>query len=151
MPSVRNPLSGFLLTIVVAAVAGVPIVIAATLMPYMEFLLFFLGFAMFAAGVLAGRASYMGLMGFAGGYIGGFLGLFTMMSLIFPIPWYLYLSALFPLAAALGGAISGSLHGKHLNQVLVAAPKTRRCPRCGAQVGISARHCWDCHAALPAT
>lgn len=151
MPNVRNPLSGFLLTIMVAALSCVPIVIAAIFIPYMEFLLFYLGFAMFAAGVLAGRASYMALMGLSGGYIGGFVGLFTMMSLIYPIQLLLYFAFLFPLATALGGAVSGSLHGRHLNQVLVAAPKTRRCPRCGAQVGISARRCWDCHASLPAT
>lgn len=134
-----------------AALLCIPVVIGALYIPYMEFLLFYMGFAMFAAGAFAGRTSYMASSGFAGSYAGAFVGLYVTMSAIYPIPWMLYFALIFPLAAGLGGMVTGRLGSRRLDKVAVDAPKVRRCPRCGAQVGVSARRCWDCHAALPSS
>lgn len=146
---VRNPLSGLLLTVLVALGLSVAVVIGAMFVPYMEFLLFYMGVALFAVGVIAGRTSYLRSAGAMGSYLGGFVGLYVTLNVLYPIPWTVYFALFFPLAAALGGAVSASLSARRISQVLVESRKARRCPRCGSRVGPAARRCWDCHAALP--
>lgn len=150
MVNVRNPVSGFALTAVAAAILSGIVTFVGTLIPYMEFRLFYLGFALFAAGVLAGRPSFVGFSGFAGGYIGSFFGLLVAQLLFWSYNQWLYPMAIaFSLATGLGSWVTAKSRSRHLDRVLQAAPKLRRCPRCGAKVGANARKCWDCHAALP--
>ncbi len=148
---VRNPLSGFALTILSSALLCIPVVVGMIFVPYMEFLLFYLGFAMFGVGVLAGRTSYLASMGFAGVYVGGFVGLYFSMMFLYWSSYLFSLALVFPLAGALGGALSGRLARGRLDRAVVSVTKGRRCPRCGSRVGPAARHCWDCHASLPTT
>lgn len=151
MTSVRNPVSSFLLTTLTAAGLSFVAAIGSLLLPYMEFRLFYLGFALFAVGFLAGRMSYVGFIGFFAGYVGGLVGLYSFLQLFWYLPWYWFwlITAGFAGSCGLGSAVSAKLVNRHLDHVIEAAPKTRRCQRCGAKVGVSARKCWDCKAPLP--
>lgn len=150
MATVRNPVSGFALTAVASAILSGIVIYVGTLIPYMEFRLFFLGFALFAAGAAAGRPSFVGFTGFAGGYIGSFFGMLLAQLLFWSYNQWLYPMAIaFSLSTGLGSWVTAKFRSRRLERVLMAAPKLRRCPRCGSRVGPTARKCWDCHSALP--
>ncbi len=57
----------------------------------------------------------------------------------------------FGAACGLGGAASGKLGLKRIERLTERAPKMRRCLKCGAKVGMSARKCWSCRSYLPPT
>src|SRR5881296_1946275 len=57
----------------------------------------------------------------------------------------------FVAACGLGGAASGKLGLKRIDRLTERAPKMRRCLKCGAKVGMSARKCWSCRSYLPPT
>src|SRR5207247_7045819 len=53
-------------------------------------LLFYLPFALFGAGVLAGRTTFLGSIGFIGGSIGGFIGVYIFQVFLVPGGWPLW-------------------------------------------------------------
>jgi len=146
----RNPLLSFLITTVAAAGLSGGASLGALLLPYAEFRLFYLGLVLFAMGFLAGRASYIGFMSFAGGYVGGFWGVYVFRQLVWYLEWYWFwpIAAGMAFSCGLGCFLSSKLMGQRLDREIQAAPRTRRCQRCGAKVGIGARKCWDCNAPL---
>ena len=144
----RNPLAGFALAIVITApIAGVA-GFAAAFLPYLEFRLFFLGGARFAAGCFAARETFLGSLGFVGAYLGAFAG-FYVAELLFwtDVPMELLALAL-AAAAGLGGLIAGKIGVIQLDRMKAIAPAQRRCQNCGARVGLSAHKCWSCKASL---
>jgi hypothetical protein len=148
MAKIRNPLAGFALTILWALGLAALVTFASTFIPYLEFRLFFLGFALFGAGVLAGRQSYLASLGFVGSYLGGFVGMYLIQIFFWWNPWLYLMTTLLSVACALGGAMTGKLGLRRLDRATEEAPKVRRCPRCGSRVGPTARRCWDCRAFL---
>jgi len=144
MPKVRNPLVGFGLTIAWALGLAAGVTFASTFIPFIEFRLFFLGFALFGAGALAGRQSYLASLGFFGAYLGSFVGLYVVQTLFWYNPWILLMTAAMAGACGLGGATTGKLGLRRIERAAMEAPKSRHCPRCGARVGPTARKCWDC-------
>ncbi len=148
MAKVRNPLAGFALTILWALGLSALVTFACTFIPFLEFRLFFLGFALFGAGALAGRQSYLASLGFVGGYLGGFVGLYVVQMFFWWNPWLFPMTAALAAACGLGGAMTGKLGLRRLERAAQAASKTRHCPRCGSRVGPTARKCWDCKAYL---
>src|SRR3972149_10054676 len=94
MPNVRNPIFSLLLTMTMAAglslLLAIPVVLFPLLgLPYFELQVFCLAFAAFGVGMIAGRASFLGSMGFAGALIGGLAG-FPLFPLVFPpVRWLL--------------------------------------------------------------
>ncbi len=144
MPKVRNPLSGFGLTIVWALGLSAVVTFGSTFIPFLEFRLFFLGFALFGAGTLAGRQSYLASLGFVGSYLGSFVGLYIVQTLFWYNPWIFLVTAAMAGACGLGGATTGKLGLRRIERAAMVAPKTRHCPRCGSRVGPTARKCWDC-------
>ncbi len=137
---------------------GVPILF----LPQPELVYFYLPFALFGVGLFAGRATFLGSLGFVGGTLGGFVGiyLFQLVSSqlfliavrwpIWPIDWALMILA-FAATCGLGGAASGKLGLKRMQRRDEHAAKMRRCLKCGVKVGISARKCWSCRSYLPPT
>ncbi len=148
MPKVRNPLVGFAFTILGALGLSALVTLASTLIPFLEFRLFFLGFALFGAGAFVGRQSYLASLGFVGGYLGAFVGLYIIQAFFWWNPWLFAMTAALAAACGLGGAMTGKLGVRRLERAAQQAPKTRRCPRCGSRVGPTARKCWDCRAYL---
>ncbi len=145
----RNPLVGFALAILVSAILSGIVGYAATYIPFLEFQLFFLGFALFAVGVFAGRRTFMGTLGFVGSYLGAFVGLYLAEQLFWPSTTSMEIMALvFSLAAGLGGLVTGKLGILRLDRIQRITPGLRRCQACGARVGISAHKCWSCKATL---
>jgi len=148
MAPVRNPLAGFALTILVALGLSL-LAMAGTLpIPYLEFLLFYLGFALFGVGLVAGRLACLGSLGFVGSYLGAFVGLYLGEVLFWPNPWMVLVALAFSAPCALGGGLGGHLGTRRLERALSSAPALRRCRSCGARVGESARRCWSCKASL---
>lgn len=148
--TVRNPLAGFMLAILSAlglsAVAGY----ASTYVPYMEFRLFFLGFAFFGIGAFAGRKTYLGSLGFVGAYLGTFLG-FYLVEQFFAADFWIgpqALALVLAFAAGLGGFVTGKIGVHRLERQQRFTSGLRRCSSCGARVGVSARKCWSCKATL---
>ncbi len=149
-PPVRNPLAGFALAIVTAGVLSAIAGYACTYIPYTELRLFFLAFALFGIGTVAGRKTFLGSLGAVGAYLGGFIGLY-LTEQVFWVNAHMELYAMgLALAAALGGFISGKLGVVRLNRVHHFASTVRRCPSCGERVGPSANKCWSCKASLSA-
>jgi hypothetical protein len=123
---------------------------ASIFIPYLEFRLFFLGFVFFGAGAFAGRKTYMGSLGFVGAYLGAFLG-FSLAEQLFwepTFPWMEPLALGLAVAAGLGGFMMGKIGVHRLEREQRVTPGLRRCSRCGARVGVSARKCWSCKAFL---
>jgi len=158
MATVRNPLSALLVTILAALgliiLAGIPLFF----LPYFELQLIVLCFAAVGIGAIAGRSSLIGSMGFAGALVGGFFGAFVYVYLIaepmflWPtVGWELPIALGIGALSGLGGLLTGKLGIGRVEKALGAMPHTRRCGRCGAKVGISARKCWSCRAYLPPT
>ena len=145
----RNPLAGFALAIattaLIAGVAG----FASTFLAYMEFRLFFLGFALFAAGFLAARRTFLGFLGFVGAYLGAFAGVYVAELLFWTDAPMEILALALALAAGLGGLLAGKIGILQLDRMKAHAPTQRRCHNCGARVGVSAHKCWSCKASLP--
>lgn len=150
MPSgpVRNPLAGFALAIVTSALLAGVAGYASTYIPYTEFQLFILGFALFGVGAFAGRRTFLGSLGLVGAYLGAFVGVYVSEIFFWPNPWMELLALGLALAAGLGGLVTGKLGVITLSRSR-APPKTiRRCRNCGARVGMSAHKCWSCKASL---
>ena len=145
---VRNPLVGFALAILEAALLSGLAGFASTFIPYTEFRLFFLGLALFGAGLFAGRKTYLGSLGSVAGYLGAFVGLYVAEQLFWTNPWMELLALGLALAAALGGFVTGKLGVIRLDRVRSVRPGPRRCRNCGARVGLSAHKCWSCKASL---
>ncbi len=158
MASVRNPLAGFGLTILgtlgLSFLAGIPILF----LPQRELTYFYFPFALFGVGVFSGRTTFLGSLGFIGGLLGGIAGVWFFQFLFLPAGWPMWPAGLqvlmtlgFGAACGLGGAASGKLGLKRIDRLTERAPKMRRCLKCGAKVGMSARKCWSCRAYLPPT
>ncbi len=158
MPIVRNPLIGFALTILgslgLSFLVGVPILF----LPARELLLFYLPFALFGVGLFSGRTTFIGSLGFVGGMLGGFFGIYTFQSLflpsgwpMWPAEWTVLLTLAFGAACGIGGMASGKLGQKRIDRMTEHGPKMRRCHKCGAKVGLAARKCWSCRTYLPPT
>ncbi len=148
MSKVRNPIAGLVITIIWALGLSAVVTFAGTFIPFLEFRLFYLGFALFGAGIVAGRQSYLASMGFVAGYLGSFMGLYLVQMLFWYNAWMFLLSLVMAGACGLGSATTGKLGLRRIELAAMAAPKTRHCPRCGARVGPTARKCWDCKAYL---
>ena len=144
----RNPLAGFVLAILASALLSGIVGFASTFIPFMEFRLFFLGFALFGVGVFAGRRTFLGSLGFVGAYLGAFLGLYLAEQLFWTNGYMEILALAFAGAAGLGGLVTGKLGLVRLNRLQVVTPGPRRCHACGARVGVSAHKCWSCKATL---
>lgn len=158
MPTVRNPLSGLALTILGALglsfLVGLPILF----LPAREIGLLYLPFVLFGIGMFAGRSSYIGFMGFAGATLGAFVAMYAFRSLFLPTGWPMWpsgwgilLDVGFALACGLGGLATGKLGLRRIERMTAHGAKVRRCRRCGAKVGLTARKCWSCRAYLPPT
>ncbi len=151
MKAVRNPLSGFVLTILSALGLSVLASVPVLFVPYVELQVVILGFVMFAVGVVAGRWSLLGSMGYVGAFVGGFFGFLAFQFLLWPTGWEYLLALLYGAIGGLGGAVTGKLGLRRVEKMVQSMPKSRRCQRCGARVGLSARKCWSCRAYLPPT
>src|SRR2546423_12051349 len=85
--TVRNPLAGFAITIfgaiALAFLAGIPILF----LPQAELVYFYLPFALFGVGMLSGRSGFLGTLGFVGGTLGGFVGIYVFQTLFVPQGW----------------------------------------------------------------
>ena len=158
MATVRNPLAGFAITIfgalALAFLVGVPILF----LPQPELVYFYLPFALFGVGMLSGRSGFLGLLGFVGGTLGGFVGLYTFQTLFVPQGWPLWpvglailLDFAFGAFCGAGGLVMGRLGLRRIDRMAEHGMKMRRCLKCGAKVGIAARKCWSCRAYLPPT
>ena len=146
---IRNPLTAFVLAILLSlfltAVAGY----ASTYVPFMEFRLFALGFAAFGIGALAGRRIFLGSLGFVGPYLGAFVGL-LLAQLLFWVqdPWMELIALGLALPAGAGGFMMAKVGVHRLERSQRVTPGLRRCSSCGARVGVSAHKCWSCKATL---
>ncbi|OGS50033.1 MAG: hypothetical protein A3K65_10030 [Euryarchaeota archaeon RBG_16_68_12] len=146
----RNPLSGFALTIVGALALTVLVSIPTLLIPFPELRAIVLAFVLFGVGAAAGRTSYLGWMGFAGAFVGGFFGSVLFQSLFWPTGGWEYLLGLaLGATCGIGGGVTGKLGLRRVARVVKALPRARRCQRCGARVGLTAQKCWSCRAFLP--
>src|SRR2546427_8156288 len=158
MPTVRNPLAGFALTIVgalgLAFLVGVPFIL---FVPQFDrgLIYFYLPFALFGAGFFAGRTTFLGSLGFLGGTLGGFLGLYAFQSLFVPQGWPLWpawtslITLGFSAMCGLGGLATGKLGLRRIDRMTANAPKMRRWPKSGAKGGGAARKGWARRAYLP--
>lgn len=158
MATVRNPLAGFGITIFAALplcfLVGIPFLF----LPQAELVYFYLPFALFGVGMLSGRSGFLGILGFVGGTLGGFVGIYLFQSLFVPQGWPIWpagLAILLDLAfgaiCGAGGLVMGRLGLRRIERISEHAMKMRRCLKCGAKVGIAARKCWSCRAYLPPT
>lgn len=158
MVKVRNPLASLFLTILAALGMAIAVSVPLHFLPYVglsafEIQLFYLAFAAFGAGLVAGRASFLGSMGAVGGLLGGWAG-FYLFQVLAPVPsWPRGAEFLLSLGlgglTALGGLATGKLGIRRVERAIQELPKLRRCQRCGSRVGLSARRCWSCKAFLP--
>lgn len=151
----RNPLSGFMLAILVSLIGAGIVGYVSTYVPYLEFRLFFIGFGLLAVGYIAGRRTFLGSLGFVGTYLGAFVGFYAAESWFWGrAPTDLaflsleLLAFVMALAAGLGGFLSGKLGIVRLERARATQPLVRRCSSCGARVGWSAHKCWSCKAVL---
>jgi hypothetical protein len=158
MPTVRNPLSSFIITIFAAL--GLTLLVASLIrliflffLPIMsgafEMQLILLSFSFVAVGAVAGRFSLIGSMGFVGSLVGGFFATFLFQTLLFPTDWIVLLSMFWGALIGLGGLLTGKLGLRRIDRALAALPQARKCQRCGAKVGLTAQKCWSCRAFLP--
>lgn len=138
-------------TMVAAFVLSLLVCIPALFLPYVELRYFILPFALFGVGLLAGRSSLIGGLGFSGALVGGFAGTLLFQYLAWPNGWELLLALGFGAVCGLGGMATGKLGLRRVERAVERMPHLRRCQRCGARVGITARKCWSCKAYLPPT
>src|SRR5256885_12451808 len=91
MATVRNPLAGFAITIFGALALSFLVCFPYKFLPQPELVYFYLPFALFGGGMLSGRSGFLGIVGFVGGTLGGFLGIFAFQQLPFvPHTWPLW-------------------------------------------------------------
>ena len=158
MATVRNPLAGFAITIfgalALAFLAGIPILF----LPQAELVYFYLPFALFGVGMLSGRSGFLGTLGFVGGTLGGFVGIYVFQTLFVPQGWPIWPAGLailldfaFGAVCGAGGLVMGRIGLRRIDRIADHGVKMRRCLRRGAKVGIAARKCWSCRAYLPPT
>lgn len=147
----RNPLHGLVLTVLVSLGVTFLAGIGVLFLPFFELRLFVLGFIALGAGILGGRTSLLGFIGLCGSFLGGFLGAFLLQSLFWPTGWEVLFALGLGGIAGLGGLITGKLGPRRAAQDLETMLRSRRCPRCGTRVGLSASRCWSCRAVLPPT
>ena len=158
MPSIRNPLAGFGITIFAAMgltfVLGIPILF----LPQPELVYFYLPFALFGVGMLSGRGGFLGSLGFIGATLGAFVGLYAFQTLFIPHGWPLWpgdwtilMNLGFSALCGCGGLIMGKIGLRRIERLSEHGVKLRRCLRCGVKVGIGAKKCWSCRAYLPPT
>jgi hypothetical protein len=145
---IRNPLSAFVLAILATALLSGVAGYASTFIPFVEFRLFALGFALFGIGALAGRRTFVGALSFVGTYLGAFVGLLLAQELFWFNPWQEIIALGLALAAGTGGFMMGKVGVHHLARSQRVTSGQRRCGNCGAKVGASAHKCWSCKAAL---
>ncbi len=151
----RNPLSGFMLAILVSLLGAGIVGYLSTYVPYLEFRLFFVGFGLLAVGYLSARRTFLGSLGFVGTYLGAFVGFYAAETWFWGrAPTDLaflsleLLAFVMAFAAGLGGLLSGKLGIIRLERAQARQPSVRRCSSCGARVGWSAHKCWSCKAIL---
>src|SRR2546426_6868663 len=142
MATVRNPLAGFALTIVgalgLAFLVGVPFIL---FVPQFDrgLIYFYLPFALFGAGFFAGRTTFLGSLGFLGGTLGGFIGIYAFQSLFVPQGWPLWpawtflITLGFSAMCGLGGFATGKLGLRRIDRMTAHAPKMRRVPESGGK------------------
>src|SRR2546428_12157640 len=158
MPTVRNPLAGFALTIVgalgLAFLVGVPFIL---FVPQFDrgLIYFYLPFALFGAGFFAGRTTFLGSLGFLGGTLGGFIGIYAFQSLFVPQGWPLWpawtfvITLGFSAMCGLGGFATGKLGLRRIDRMNAHAPKMRRGPQSWGKDRVFARQRWYCRRCLP--
>ena len=156
MAEARNPLSALAVTIAVTTaitfLAGLILIFIPVFeLTIFELRVFILGFIAFGAGIVAGRSSLIGLIGFTGGFLGGFVAAVLLQLFLWPTGWELILSLALGAIAGGGSLITAKLGFRGLETILGSMRPTRRCPRCNSHVGLNARKCWSCRAALPPT
>jgi len=148
---VRNPISSLAATLVTAFGLSLLVAIPTLFLPIVELRYFLLPFALFGVGLLAGRSSFIGGLGFAGSLIGGFAGSLLFQYLAWATGWELLIALGLGAACGLGGMATGKLGLRRVEKAVARMPRLRRCQRCGARVGLSARKCWSCKGYLPPT
>ena len=150
MASVRNPLSSFVVTILGALGLTIIVSIPSLFLTIFELKMIVLSFVLVGVGAVAGRSSIIGSMGFVGAFVGGFTGFLLFQWILWPTVGLEFMLALYLGAlCGLGGLLTGKLGLRRVEKIVQAMPQTRRCARCGAKVGITARKCWSCRAFLP--
>jgi len=154
MARLRNPLTSLLLTILAAAGLAALVAVPVLVFPWVglkvfELQVFYLGFASFMAGMLAGRASFIGSMGLVGALLGGFVGILVFQFIIWPTGLEYFLALGMGGLSGLGGLVTGKLGVRRVQRAIQELPELRRCQRCGSRVGLSALRCWSCKAYLP--
>ena len=156
---VRNPVAGMLLTLGETFIIGLGLCLPTFVIPVPELDFIYLGFAFLAAGVVAGRETIAGFMGFLGAFVGGAAaaGLWvslvgaTALSVSLPLPSQdLLIPLFFGVLAGVGGTITGRLAVRRVEHMADQPPDHRTCERCGSRVGLAARTCWSCKAVLRA-
>jgi len=145
----RNPLSGFAITIIVALALTIIVSIPTLLIPFPELRAIVLAFVLFAVGCVAGRSSLLGWLGLAGAFVGGFFGSVLFQALLWPTGWEILLGLGLGATCGIGGGVTGKLGVRRVDRALRSLPEIRRCQRCGSRVGLTARKCWSCRATLP--
>lgn len=160
METVRNPLTGFALTICATLVLSFLLGVPALFLPQPDRVLvfFYLPFALFGLGLFAGRTTFLGVLGFVGAALGGFVGSFAFQLLFVPEGWPIWPADLgillalgFGAICGFGGLLMGKVGLRRIDRLTERAPKVRRCLKCGATVGVVARKCWSCRSYLPPT
>ncbi len=145
----RNPISGFAITIAIAAILTVLVAIPTLFIPFQDLRAIILAFIVFGVGAVAGRSSLLGFMGFTGAFVGAFVGSLIFQYILWTNGWELLLALAFGATCGLGGLVTGKLGIRRVERAVRHMPESRRCVRCGARVGLSARKCWSCRAYLP--
>lgn len=152
---VRNPLASLGVTMLGALSLTILASVPVLFIPFWELGLFYLALAAFFVGAFAGRSSLLGSLGFAGATVGGFAGVSLFLVLFQPAGWPSGWEYLFGLGlgglCGLGGMATGKLGLRRVEKMVESMPRIRRCMRCGAKVGITARKCWSCKGYLPPT
>lgn len=141
---VRNPLASLAVTMLSALSLTILVAIPVLFIPYFELQLFYIALAIFFVGMFAGRSSLLGSLGFAGSMVGGSAAILLVQFLFWPTGWELLLALGLGALCALGGMATGKLGLRRVERMVESMPRLRRCPRCGARVGLTARKCWSC-------
>ena len=153
MATVRNPLAGFAITIfgalALAFLAGIPILF----LPQAELVYFYLPFALFGVGMLSGRSGFLGTLGFVGGTLGGFVGIYVFQTLFVPQGWPIWPAGLailldfaFGAVCGAGGLVMGRIGLRRIDRMADHGVKMRRwwIPAWACPVSvISAKRSWN--------
>ena len=152
---VRNPMTGTLATLGETLALGFGVCLPTLLIPIFELRLLYLGFALLLVGMVAGRESIAGFLGFAGGFVGASLAAGLWFAVLgwlgTPLPlggWDLVVMTAYGALGGAGGTITGKLGIRRLQRMVDRVPRNRTCDRCGSRVGLASRKCWSCKATL---